>query len=182
MVASTGLNGNWIALDVAVGVGHNADGSHKSAVIDKGNLKSTVCDGTTIELHGTVGFEVKAGGIDKINLKTTVADAFTIELDAIDGLRVKSGWNWNSTISGWLSQGDILDTSSGSKVMDGITIGINGSSQLYIPDNAVTEDLHEEKYIALVSQIGTANPIAYIIQTPLVVFRSLREREPGYIR
>lgn len=60
---NSGLNGNAMKVQVAVGTQHNADGTHKDNVIDKNNLKTTVCDGASIEKDSSVGLRVKALGI-----------------------------------------------------------------------------------------------------------------------
>lgn len=63
-VDNTALNGNWIKIDSALGPGHNADGSHKNAVIDGANLKSTAADGVSIvQDGGTKKLKVNSGGI-----------------------------------------------------------------------------------------------------------------------
>jgi hypothetical protein len=63
-VDNTGLNGNFIKLDTAVGVGHTTAGAHKNDVIDGPNLKTTSADATTIELSGApLKLRVKALGI-----------------------------------------------------------------------------------------------------------------------
>jgi hypothetical protein len=46
------LNGNWYKLDVGVFTEHGTDGTHNNDVIDGPNLKTTVCDGTSIQLTG----------------------------------------------------------------------------------------------------------------------------------
>jgi len=62
--ANTGLNGNWLILDTAVGTGHTAAGAHASDVIDGPNLKTTVADGVAIQLTGTpLKLNLKDGGI-----------------------------------------------------------------------------------------------------------------------
>jgi len=62
--ANTGLNGNWLILDTAVGIGHTAAGAHAADVIDGPNLKTTVADGVAIQLTGTpLKLNLKDGGI-----------------------------------------------------------------------------------------------------------------------
>lgn len=49
----TGLNDNWKIIDTALGTGHNTNGTHKADVIDGPSLKTTVADGSTLELAGS---------------------------------------------------------------------------------------------------------------------------------
>jgi hypothetical protein len=115
------LNGNWLKLDTAVGVGHNADGSHKSGVIDKAQLATSVADGSTIEKDVSVGLKVKDGGITKTQLATTVADASTIEKDASVGLRIKDGGVTKAKLATAAADATTieLDSGVGLRVKDG---------------------------------------------------------------
>jgi hypothetical protein len=61
---TNGLNGDKDKIDLAVGTGHNADGTHKAAVIDAANLKSTVPDGSSLEQDATSKkLKIKALGV-----------------------------------------------------------------------------------------------------------------------
>jgi hypothetical protein len=90
-VDNTGLNGNWLKIDRAIGQEHNADGTHKTNIIGKSQLKTDVCDGVTIEKDTTQGLRLKDGGITgaKVN-QTLFVDNATLEF-ASNAMRVKPG-------------------------------------------------------------------------------------------
>lgn len=76
LAANTGLNGNWLGLDAAVGTGHTSAGAHKADVIDGPNLKTTVADASTIELTGSpLKLSIKAGGVGGTQLATGAVTA-----------------------------------------------------------------------------------------------------------
>jgi len=63
-VDNDNLNGNWKKIDTAIGAAHNADGSHKAAVIHSDDLNSDVADGSTLEQDSsTKKLKIKADGI-----------------------------------------------------------------------------------------------------------------------
>ena len=65
-IASTGLNGNAVKIDTAVGSEHNADGTHKDDKIGGSSLKAAIVDGSTLEASAATGaktFRVKDAGI-----------------------------------------------------------------------------------------------------------------------
>lgn len=89
---STGLNGNWFKLDVAVGTQHNSDGTHKDAVIDAASLKSTVVDGTTLlQDSSTKKLKVKDKGITATQINdaaittTQIASATILQSNMANG-------------------------------------------------------------------------------------------------
>lgn len=122
----TGLNYNWWQLDDAVGTEHNADGSHKDAVIQKNNLHTNVADGTTIELDATQGLRVKAGGIGANEIGDGEVGNAELATDAV-------------------TQDKMSDNSVGEAEI------INGSVTLNkIPDNTITT----AKLVAGIKQLG----------------------------
>lgn len=130
---STGLNGNWIKISTAFQAEHNTpSGTHKAAVIDKGNLKTTVADGSTLELDGSVGLRVKDLGVTKAKLATSVADGSTLEKDASVGLRIK-----NDGVQAYKIKG----TGSG-KAVDDNTIIVNASGELEVSEIQYTNIAH----------------------------------------
>src|SRR3989304_9047637 len=80
-VDSTGLNGNWSKLD-KFGVEHNADGTHKAAVIDGANLKSTAADGSTLEQDATT---------KKLKIKDLGVSTGKIADNAVTTLKIADG-------------------------------------------------------------------------------------------
>jgi hypothetical protein len=80
-VDNTGLNGNWIKIDTAVGTDHTTAGAHKSAVIDGANLKSTVADGSTI---------VQDGGTKKLGIPASGITATQLAADAVETAKIKN--------------------------------------------------------------------------------------------
>ncbi len=95
---NTGLNANPLILDDAVGTEHNADGTHKSNVIDGPNLKSSTVDNTTIQLSGTPAkLSVKALGIGTSHLADDSVTAAKVADGAIDAsAKIASGVITNS--------------------------------------------------------------------------------------
>jgi hypothetical protein len=90
-IPSTGTNHNAVKADALFALLLNSDQTIKANIIDKGNLKTTVADGVTIEKDATNGLQVKNGGITTAKIATTVADGVTIEKDETNGLQVKNG-------------------------------------------------------------------------------------------
>lgn len=83
--ANVGLNGNWLILDAAVGVGHTAAGAHRADVIDGPNLKTTTADGSTIQLTGSpLKLNVKDLGITTGKIADDAVTAAKIADGAID--------------------------------------------------------------------------------------------------
>ena len=83
-VDNNGLNGNALKLDVAIGTEHNTNGTHKSNIIDKGNLKTTVCDGSTLEKDGTVGLRIKDLGVTSAKISANAVIAGKLADGAIE--------------------------------------------------------------------------------------------------
>jgi hypothetical protein len=127
-VDNTGLNGDKIKLDLAVGTEHNADGTHKADKIDGPSLKTTVADGSSLEATGTPRkLQVKALGIHKGHINTDVADADSLQKNGTSGaLEIKA-----------VKAGKILGTGTG-KAVDGTTIGLNVSNELEVKDLGIT--------------------------------------------
>jgi hypothetical protein len=137
-IRSTGLNDLPIALDIAVGGEHNADGTHKANKIDKGNLKTTVCDGASTEKDASVGIRVKALGI-------------------LSGMLAAA-----SVIAGKLCQ------SGAGKVADLVTIGFNASNELEVKDAGISSvKLGYKEYVALLSQNYTEAPTVIVLKSTL---------------
>lgn len=128
-VDNTGLNGDKIKLDTAVGAEHNANGTHKDDKIDGPALKTTVADGSTLQASGTPRkLSVKDEGITGIKLNAGVVDNDSLEVSAATGaktLRIKQ-----------IKAGKILGAGTG-KAVDGTTIGLNGSNELEVKDDGV---------------------------------------------
>ncbi len=111
-VANTGLNGNWLLLDAAVGTQHNADGSHKPNIIKGSNLvqsgADSVVDGVTLGFNSNK-MEAKDAGITYAKIQNISApnkllgrktagagateeisiDGNTLEIHATNGLQAK---------------------------------------------------------------------------------------------
>lgn len=136
-VDNTGLNGNFIKIDTAVGTAHNANGSHKTGVIDKTMLATNVCDGATILKDGTVGLKVPNDGLTGAQLANTTVDGTTLEATSATGakqFRVKDG---------------------------GIT------AAKLAPGAITGAALPYKEYAALVQQTGTNDPTATILVNTL---------------
>jgi len=110
---SDGLNGDKNKIDVALGTGHNTDGSHKSAVIDGAQLKSTCVDGSSLEQNATT---------KKLNIKALGVVAAMIADDAVTKAKLAS-----DTPGAGLKQNT---DGSLSPDVDGTTITVDGSGKL----------------------------------------------------
>lgn len=89
-VDSTGLNGNQIKLDNALGTQHNVDGTHKSDVIDGINIKASAVDGATLETTaatGTKTIRVKDGGIGTAKIADAAITAVKLANNVIAAKR-----------------------------------------------------------------------------------------------
>ncbi len=116
---NVGLNKNWLILDTALGVGHNADGSHKADSIDGPALKTTVADASTIQLTGSplklnvkddgiTGAKIAAAAVDGSTLEAsaaTGAKAFRIKDDGVTGAKLAAGIVDDSTLEATAATG-----------------------------------------------------------------------------
>lgn len=95
-VSNTGLNGNMLIIDTAVGTEHNADGTHKDDKIAGRSLKASIVDGATLEASAATGtkvFRVKDGGLTGVKMDQAAGqtvDGATLEFDS-NAIRVKDG-------------------------------------------------------------------------------------------
>lgn len=98
--AGKGSNGDKIKLDIAIGTEHNATGTHKNAVIDGANLKSTVADDSTIKQDASTKKL-------RVMSKATDADAGVgtnqIKNDAVTGAEIAD----NSIVQAHMTDGSI---------------------------------------------------------------------------
>ena len=95
-VPNTGINGNWLIIDVGLGTEHNADGSHRANVIKGSNLiqagGNSVVDGATLEFSANK-IRVKAASLNGTHLNQAAGqtvDGVTLEF-AANVMRVKDG-------------------------------------------------------------------------------------------
>lgn len=123
-VISAGLNGNWLILDEAVGLQHNANGTHKTDIIDGPNLKTTVADGVMIALTGSpLKLGIINDSLTKLKLNNDVADGDTLERHATSKfLQIKAGGVKAGTIRG----------AGAGKAVDDATINLNGANELQV--------------------------------------------------
>lgn len=77
---NTGLNGNWLIIDDALGTEHNLDGTHKVGVIRAQNLNDDVVDNVTLER-------------DPVNkkLRVKIIPGYKIEDDSITSSKIADG-------------------------------------------------------------------------------------------
>lgn len=125
---NTGLNGNWLIIDAAVGVGHNADGTHKADVIDGPNLKTSVADATGIQLTGSpLKLNLKDDGVTGAKIAAAFADGSTLETSAATGaktIRVKDAGITKAKLASTVADGTSLelDATNGLQIKaDGVT-------------------------------------------------------------
>lgn len=83
-IPSTGLNNNAITADALLALLLNTDNTLKQNIIDKGQLKSTVADGATIEKDATVGLKVKDGVFDTAGAADAVQTALNTHQSSSD--------------------------------------------------------------------------------------------------
>jgi len=116
---SDGLNGDKDKIDVAIGTGHAADGSHKAAVIDATNIKSTAVDGSTLEQDVTTKkLRVKDQGIGTAKLADDSVTKTKLAADT-------AGPGIVQNTDGSLSPN-----------VDNSTIGVNAGGQIYLKASA----------------------------------------------
>ncbi len=139
-VNNSGLNGNWLKLDTAVGTEHNTDGTHKDDKIAGSSIKAAFADGSTLEMSASTGskaIRVKDDGVTGAKLNSNVVDNTTLEVSASSGtktIRIKDG----------------------------------GVATAKIADAAVTTaKLEYKEYAAYLNQSGTSAPTATIIKNTL---------------
>jgi hypothetical protein len=125
---NVGLNGNWLILDAAVGVGHNADGTHKADVIDGPNLKTSAADASTIQLTGSpLKLNVKDDGITGAKIAAAFADNVTIAASAATGTK---------TIG--VKAASISKAHCATTIADASSIELDGTNGLQIKADGVT--------------------------------------------
>jgi len=152
LAGNTGLNANWLILDQAVGTEHLANGVHKSNVIDGPNLKTTVADGSTLELSGSpLKLRVKALGITSAQLGAGSVIAGKIGVGAINASN--------------LFAAGIVDASAlGLNSVTTAKIAVDAVTTARILDHQVTTaKLDYKEYAALLTQSGTAAPSAQLL-------------------
>lgn len=142
----TGLNDNWKIIDNTMGAGHNPDGSHKTAIIDGPNLKSTAVDGVTIVQDGvTRKLRVPDGGIGAAQLAVASVSAATLGASAVTTPNIAAGAVTGNEIAiaavgtAHLTDGavtpvkiqdgavDMSKLDSGVKIMTGVTLYANAT-------------------------------------------------------
>lgn len=127
-VDNTGLNGDKIKIDTALGTGHNPDGSHKADAIDGPSIKTTAVDGSSLQATGSPRkLSVKDLGIQKNHINSNVPDGDSIVKDGASGqLKVNV-----------IKAGKILGTGTG-KAVDASSIDLNGSNELEVAAGGIT--------------------------------------------
>jgi len=155
-VDSTGLNGNAIKIDTAIGAEHNADGTHKAAKIDKGNLKTTVADGSTLELHATNGLQAKDAGITAAKLASNAVETAKIKDANVTAAKLAAS---AIAIGGTAIQAGALKAADfGASAVE--TAAIKNA-------NVTTEKLEYKELVGYLNQAGTGNPTLQIIKNTL---------------
>jgi hypothetical protein len=126
-VDNTGLNGDKIKIDTAVGTGHNPDGSHKADAIDGPSIKTTAVDGSSLQANGSPRkVSVKDLGIQKNHINSNVADGDSLVKDGTSGqLKINT-----------IKAGKLLGTGTG-KAVDNTSIDLNGSNELEVKDAGI---------------------------------------------
>jgi hypothetical protein len=90
ITGNTGLNGNWLKIDLAVGTEHNADGTHKVGVIRAENLNDDVVDGVTI-VRDAVTKKLKIGNISTAQIQDFSVTANKIVDGAVTRAKIENG-------------------------------------------------------------------------------------------
>jgi hypothetical protein len=153
-VDNTGLNGNWLKIDRAVGQEHNADGTHKMNIIGKSQLKTDVCDGVTIEKDTTQGLRLKDGGVTE----TKIANG------AVTETKIGTGAVTNAKVAN-----DAIDST---KIANGAVtnakIATNAVTGDKIADSAISPSKFAFKqFVGRISQSGTLAPTVAVISNSL---------------
>ena len=157
-IVSTGANGNMIILDIAVGTEHNADGTHKANKIDKGNLKTTVADGTTIEKDATVGLRVKDGGITAAKL---AASSIPVGGSQVQAKAIAA----SMLADGCIDVGGLKIAAGALKTADYGALSITAAA---IAANTITSDKMEYKTLrGYLNQASTGDPVLTIVKNTL---------------
>jgi hypothetical protein len=151
---NTGLNGNFIKLDTAIGAEHNANGSHKDDKIEGRSLKAAIADGATLEATAATGaktFRVKDSGIS----------AAKLAVDAVETAKIK-----DSNVTAAKLAADAVETA---KIKDAnvtaVKLAADAVETAKIKNsNVTTEKLEYKEIIILLSQAGTADPAMTIIK------------------
>jgi hypothetical protein len=157
-IDSTGLNGNWIKLDTAVGVAHNPDGSHKTNIIDKANCKTTIADGSSIELHATNGLQIKALGVTAAKM---AANSIAVGGVAVQAKAIKAA----DLADGCIDVGGLKIAAGAIKAAD---LGASAVETAAIKDaNVTTAKLEYKELIGLLNQAGSGAPTLAIIKNTL---------------
>lgn len=156
---NTGLNGNWIKIDTAIGAEHNTNGTHKDDKIAGSSLKAAIADGSTLEFSAPTGakvIRVKDAGITAakmVNAGVFTGDAgstfpvVTIGAGAITATKLAS---------------DAVETA---KIKDA---------------NVTTEKLEYKEYVGTITQVGTAAPVVTEIKNTLGITFTPSRTGVGY--
>jgi len=154
---NTGLNGNWLKIDLGLFTQHNADGTHKSDIIDGINIKNTAVDGATLETSATSGAKT-------LRIKDLGVTTAKINAAAVTTAKIAS-----AAITNALMAVDAIDTN---KIVDNAVastkLNTNAVTTVKILDaNVTTAKLEYKEYVALISQASTANPSATVVKNTL---------------
>lgn len=177
-VASLGLNGNWLLLDAAVGVGHNADGSHKANVIKGSNLVQSGGDSCV----DGVGLEFSS---NKIRLKDNgVPYAKIQQISATARLLGRKTAGAGNTEEVQTDSSLEIDSSAGLRIkalgVGTSHLAANSVTAAKIPDAEITTaKLEYKEYVALLSQAGTADPVATVLKNTLGVTPTWSRQSAG---
>jgi hypothetical protein len=120
---SDGLNGDKDKIDLAIGTGHNVDGTHKAAVIDGTNIKPTAVDGSTLEQDTTKKLRVKDLGISTAKLSDDAVTKVKLAADV-------AGPGLKQNTDGSLSPD-----------VDGTTIAVNEGGSLFMVGGRPTDTI-----------------------------------------
>ncbi len=169
-VDSTGSNGNMIKLDTAVGNEHNADGTHKANKIDKGNLKTTVADGSSIELNATYGLRVKAAGITAAMMGT---NSIAVGSSVIQAKAIKAA----DLGDGCIDVGGLKIAAGALKTAD---YGAGSVDTTALKDANVTAAKMEYKFLkGYLNQAGSGDPALQVIKNTLGETPTLSRQTTG---
>ena len=94
ITGNTGLNGNWLKIDLAIGAEHNSDGTHKAGVIRANNLNSDVVDGITI-IQDPITKKLKVNTISSAQISN-----FSVSTDKIEDGAITNSKLANNAVNG----------------------------------------------------------------------------------
>ena len=167
-VNNTGLNGNWIKLDIVIGVGHNADGSHKAGIINTIQIVDAAITTPKIADANVTTPKIADGAIitvkiaDQAVTTAKIADGAVGTTELLDAAVTTPKIVDQGVTTPKIADGAVTAAKLAPGAIDNSTIIINGGGALQVQASVIASAINNFKeYVANIEQ-GVLNPPTHI--------------------